>query len=76
MLSFPGIDQAQGRIDVAEKPLTHAKLMPPPHTGVGKDQGGVYVTVILSLKPQTPYGPVVLGLGLPLGLVVCAVVGV
>ncbi|OLP78681.1 EF-hand domain-containing family member C2 [Symbiodinium microadriaticum] len=31
-----GIDQAQGRIDVAEKPLTHAKLMPPPHTGVGK----------------------------------------
>jgi len=35
---YLGIDQAQGRIDVAEKPLTHAKLMPPPHTGVGKEE--------------------------------------
>ena len=31
-----GIDQFEGRIDVSEKPLTHLKLTPPPHSGVGK----------------------------------------
>lgn len=32
-----GVDQLDGRIDVSEKPLTHLKLAPPPHNGVGKD---------------------------------------
>ena len=36
-LSGAGLDQFEGRIDVSEKPLTHTKLLPPPHTGVGKD---------------------------------------
>jgi len=35
---YLGVDQAHGRINVAEKPLTHAKLLPPPHCGVGKEE--------------------------------------
>ena len=36
-LDYLGLDQREGRIDVSEKPLTHLKLTPPPHNGVGKE---------------------------------------
>ena len=31
-------DQRANKLDVSEKPVTHLKLKPPPHNGVGKEE--------------------------------------
>lgn len=36
----------QGCIDVSEKPVTHLKLTPVPHTGVGREEEGSCVVVV------------------------------
>ena len=37
-LLIAGVDQFDGRTDVSEKPVTHLKLTPPPHNGIGKER--------------------------------------
>ncbi|CAE7443368.1 efhc2 [Symbiodinium natans] len=48
---YLGIDQASTRIDVSEKPLTHAKLHPPPHCGVGKEEDSLLNCSMIQPKP-------------------------
>jgi len=45
------IDQAQGTIDVSEKPITHTKLLPPPHTGVGREEDSLINCQMVQPKP-------------------------
>jgi len=48
---FVGIDQFEGRIDVSEKPVRHAKLAPPPHNGIGKPEDSLISTQMIVPKP-------------------------
>ncbi|CAJ1399600.1 unnamed protein product [Effrenium voratum] len=48
---YLGLDQFEGRIDVSEKPLTHTKLLPPPHTGVGKEEDSLLNCTMIQPKP-------------------------
>jgi len=48
---YMGIDQSQGRIDVSEKPVTHLKLKPPPHTGVGREEDSLINCQMVQPKP-------------------------
>eukprot|EP00434_Breviolum_minutum_P035511 symbB.v1.2.031437.t1/scaffold3650.1/size52688/1 len=50
-LDYLGIDQFEGRIDVSEKPLTHLKLTPPPHNGVGKEEDSLLNCTMIQPKP-------------------------
>jgi len=50
-MEFLGIDQTQGRIDVSEKPVTHKKLAPPPHHGVGSEEDSLISCQMIQIKP-------------------------
>ncbi|CAJ1329887.1 unnamed protein product [Effrenium voratum] len=45
------IDQKEGKLDVSEKPLTHLKLLPPPHTGVGREEDSLINCQMVQPKP-------------------------
>eukprot|EP00440_Ansanella_granifera_P046355 gb/GFBE01050205.1/.p1 GENE.gb/GFBE01050205.1/~~gb/GFBE01050205.1/.p1 ORF type:complete len:623 (+),score=164.78 gb/GFBE01050205.1/:1-1869(+) len=49
---YLGIDQKSMTIDVSEKPVTHTKLMPPPHNGIGKEEDS-----LISCKMIMPKAP-------------------
>ncbi|CAL1137771.1 unnamed protein product, partial [Cladocopium goreaui] len=44
------LDQRQNRLDVSEKPVTHLKLTPPPHNGVGKEEDSLISTQMINVK--------------------------
>eukprot|EP00438_Fugacium_kawagutii_P029914 Skav232660 [mRNA] locus=scaffold698:72386:78133:+ [translate_table: standard] len=50
-MDYLGMDQLEGRIDVSEKPLTHLKLTPPPHNGVGKEEDSLLNCTMIQPKP-------------------------
>jgi len=45
------IDQRKGCIDVSEKPVTHLKLTPVPHTGVGREEDSLINCQMIQPKP-------------------------
>eukprot|EP00933_Yihiella_yeosuensis_P029645 TRINITY_DN2328_c0_g1_i3.p1 TRINITY_DN2328_c0_g1~~TRINITY_DN2328_c0_g1_i3.p1 ORF type:complete len:642 (-),score=125.53 TRINITY_DN2328_c0_g1_i3:262-2187(-) len=51
-LDFLGRDQHAGRVDVSEKPVTHLKLAPPPHNGIGKEEDSLISTQMI--MPKAP----------------------
>ncbi|CAK9020015.1 unnamed protein product [Durusdinium trenchii] len=50
-LDYLGVDQFDGRIDVSEKPVTHLKLTPPPHNGIGKAEDSLLNCTMIQPKP-------------------------
>lgn len=50
-MEFLGYDQSQGKVDVSEVPLRHAKLLPPPHAGVGSEEDSLINCLMVRPKP-------------------------
>lgn len=48
---FLGFDQFEGRIDVSDKAITHAKLAPPPHHGIGSEEDSLVSCMMIQTKP-------------------------
>lgn len=48
---YMDIDQRKGCLDVSEKPVTHAKLTPPPHSGVGREEDSLINCQMIQPKP-------------------------
>ena len=45
-----GLDQRAKKLDMSEKPVTHLKLTPPPHQGVGKEEDSLISTQMINVK--------------------------
>jgi hypothetical protein len=48
---YMGIDQAAAIIDVSPPQLKHAKLLPPPHNGVGREEDSLLNCLMVNPKP-------------------------
>lgn len=48
---YMDIDQREGCLDVSEKPVTHLKLTPPPHNGVGREEDSLINCSMIQPKP-------------------------
>eukprot|EP00438_Fugacium_kawagutii_P009690 Skav208646 [mRNA] locus=scaffold1081:196036:207751:- [translate_table: standard] len=48
--AYLGYDQRANRMDVSEKPVTHLKLTPPPHNGVGREEDSLISTQMINVK--------------------------
>jgi hypothetical protein len=48
---FLGIDQHECKLDVAEPPIKHVKIHPPPHNGLGSDEDSLQSCYLIQPKP-------------------------
>jgi len=51
-MDYMGVDQAEGKISVSEKPLKHKKLHPPPHNGIGSPEDSLISCHMI--QPKAP----------------------